>query len=145
DLSLPSILWCRRAFAAYAPRFRFEHFNGHSPFFNPSGDVAVVDYRLPTGARSIDMVVCGSLFTHLFEADARHYLAEIARVLRPGGRTVLSLHVDVAPGETYAGSEARVDVSEAYFLAMCAEAGLTHEQPLGAVYGQSAHLLRLAS
>jgi SAM-dependent methyltransferase len=144
DLYGPSILWCRRAFAPHADRFAFEHFNGRSAHFNPGGDVAVQDYRLPTGSGAMDMVVCGSLFTHLFEADARHYLAEIARVLKPGGRALLSLHVDVAPGETWSGTEVRVDVDEAHFLAACAQAGLAHEQAIGAVYGQAVHLLSRA-
>jgi len=141
DLFKPSILWCRRAFAEHADRFRFEHFNGRSPFFNPEGDVAVTDYRLPTAAGSVDLVVCGSLFTHLFEAEARHYLAEIARVLKPGGATVLSLHVDAPAGQTYAGSEARVDVDEAYFLSMCRDAGLTRHETVGVVYGQRVHVI----
>jgi SAM-dependent methyltransferase len=142
DLFKPSILWCRRAFATWAERFRFEHFDGHSPFFNPHGDVAVTDYRLPTADRSMDLVICGSLFTHLFEADARHYLAEIARVLKPGGGAILSLHVDVPPGQTYAGSEARVDVDEGYFLSMCRDAGLASHEPVGLVYGQRVHVVR---
>ena len=142
DLYRPSILWCRRAFAAYADRFGFEHFNGRSAHFNPGGDVAVVDYRLPAKNASQDMVICGSLFTHLFEAEARHYLAEIARVLKPGGRTLLSLHVEPQPGQAFSGTEVRVDVDEANFLGLCGEAGLAHEQAVGPVYGQSVHLLR---
>jgi SAM-dependent methyltransferase len=142
DLFKPSILWCRRAFAGHAERFRFEHFNGRSPFFNPGGDVAVTDYRLPTADGSIDLVVCGSLFTHLFEPDARHYLSEIARVLKPGGGAILSLHVDVPAGRTYAGTEARVDVDEAYFLSMCRDAGLSSQEVVGLVYGQRVHVIR---
>src|SRR5207302_4096718 len=106
------------------------------------GDVAVVDYPLPTEANPIDMVVCGSLFTHLFETDARHYLGEIARVLKPGGRALVSLHVEPAPGQAWSGTEVRVDVDEAHFLSACAQAGLRHEQALGLVYGQTVHLLR---
>lgn len=142
DLFQPSILWCRRAFAEHADRFRFEHFDGRSPFFNPEGTVAVVDYRLPTEDSSIDLVVCGSLFTHLFEADARHYLAEIARVLKPGGAAILSLHVDAPAGATYAGTEARVDVDEAYFLSMCRDVGLRRHELVGLVYGQRVHVIR---
>lgn len=48
DLFLPAIDWCRREFGALAgDRFRFEHFDGISAIYNPSGSIRPRDYRLP--------------------------------------------------------------------------------------------------
>lgn len=142
DIFLPSILWCRRAFEASADRFRFEHFDGRSETYNPGGSVATTAYALPAEAGGIDAVVCGSLFTHLFEPDAIHYLREIARVLRQGGCAFISLHTDAPAGQTFSGNEDRMDVDETYFLGLAAAAGLIHDRHIGLVYGQAVHLFR---
>jgi SAM-dependent methyltransferase len=47
--------------------------------------------RLPYADASMDVVSAYSVFTHLSEAAHRHWLAEIARVLRPGGILALTL------------------------------------------------------
>lgn len=142
DLFRPSIEWCRRAFADDADRFRFEHFDGWSALYNPDGVVQVREYRLPVDAATVDLVVCGSLFTHLLEPEATHYLAEIARALKPGGQAFISIHVEPPAGTAFAGDEARIDVDEAYFLDLCAAAGLESAERIGVVYGQVVHRLR---
>jgi SAM-dependent methyltransferase len=147
DLFRPSILWCQRAFAELGDRFHFEHFDGISERYNPAGTVRTVDYVLPVADRSVDLVACGSLFTHLFEPDARHYLAEIARVLKPGGTAIVSIHIDVqhidaASGAAFVGDEHRMDVDEDYFLELCAQAGVPSAERIGLVYGQVVHALK---
>jgi SAM-dependent methyltransferase len=144
DIFLPGVLWCRKAFAGSASRFRFEHFDGLSEIYNPDGKIAVVDYALPAADGSVDLVVCSSLFTHLLERDAVHYLGQIARVLKPDGQALISVHVDVPPGQVWAGAENRIDVDEAYFLGLCAAAGVAGEERIGEVYGQVVHRLRKA-
>lgn len=47
--------------------------------------------RLPYADGSMDLVSAYSVFTHLSERAHRHWLAEIARVLRPGGVFALTL------------------------------------------------------
>lgn len=47
--------------------------------------------RLPYADASMDVVSAYSVFTHLSERAHRHWLAEIARVLRPGGVFALTL------------------------------------------------------
>ena len=142
DIFQPAILWCRRAFAHAADRFRFEHFDGYSALYNPGGTVQARDYRLPVDVASVDMVVCGSLFTHLLEPDAVHYLAEISRALKPGGQALVSIHAEPPEGQVYAGDEMRIDVDEGYFLQLCENAGLVSAERLGMVYGQLVHRLQ---
>lgn len=142
DLFKPAILWCRRAFAPAGDRFRFEHFNGVSEVYNAGGDIRARDYLFPLDDDSIDMTVCASLFTHLFEPDAKHYLDEIRRVTKPGGGAIVSIHVKPALGRSFSGDEARIDIAEPYFIKLCEAAGLSVEERIGVIYGQTAFLLR---
>lgn len=54
------------------------------------------------------------------------------------------MHVDVPPGQVWAGVENRIDLDETYFLGRCAAAGLTGEERIGEVYGQVVHRPRKA-
>jgi SAM-dependent methyltransferase len=137
DLFLPAILWCRKAFTpVFGERFRFEHFDGHSALYNPQGLIRPSEYRLPAQDGAITTVVCASLFTHLLKPDAVHYLDEIARVLQPHGRAIISIHTETPPGLRYSGDEARIDVEPQYFQELAAAAGLTFCCDVGTVYGQ---------
>jgi SAM-dependent methyltransferase len=49
------------------------------------------EFRFPFGTASFDFVFSNSLFTHLLPEVAEHYLLEIGRILRPGGRTLNTL------------------------------------------------------
>jgi SAM-dependent methyltransferase len=144
DLFEPAIAWCRRAFAGSADRFRFEHFDGYSATYNPTGRINASEYRLPVDDGAVDLVACGSLFTHLLEPDARHYLAELRRVLRPTGCALVSLHVEPAAGSVYSGDENRIDVDEAYWLMLAKDAGLRSADRIGLIYGQVVHRLARA-
>jgi SAM-dependent methyltransferase len=142
DLFLPGIEWCRRAFAELAAdRFRFEHFDGISPLYNPGGTIRAEEYRQPAEDATVDMVVCASLFTHLLEPECVRYLAEIHRVLKPGGRAIISIHNQPPAGASFSGDVTRIDIEEQCFLALAEKAGLRHKQTIGRVYGQQVFLL----
>jgi SAM-dependent methyltransferase len=82
DVHEPSIDWCRQRFAA-DPRFSFVLARMASPYGEARG-TAVSDYRFPAHDGQMQLVLAKSVFTHLLEREARHYLAEIGRVLEPG-------------------------------------------------------------
>lgn len=86
DVHGPSIRWCRKAFAA-DPRLSFEIATVASPFGSRSGGPAG-DYRFPLEDGGAGFILAKSVFTHLFERDARHYLGEIRRTLKPGRAAV---------------------------------------------------------
>jgi hypothetical protein len=90
----------------------------------------------------VDVSFAGSLFTHLLEPDAAHYLRETARVLAPAGRAIVSLHIEPAAGFRYSGSEARIDVEPDYFLELATNAGLVLDERLGDLCGQEILVLR---
>ena len=80
DVHGASIAWCNRHLAQ-DPRLRFELAPLDTPWSR--GGMPPTQYRFPADDGSADFVLAKSVFTHLLERDARHYLREIHRVLRP--------------------------------------------------------------
>ncbi len=141
DVFQPSIYWCNREFARYADRFRFEHLDVVSHLYNPNGSTSGTDVRLPVDDATMDVVICGSLFTHLLEPVFRHYLTELRRCLAAHGAALVSVHTEPANGR-FDGTETRIDISEATFAQFCADAGLRIDRRIGNVYGQQVFALR---
>jgi SAM-dependent methyltransferase len=87
DVHGPSIRWCADAFGG-DPRLAFVLATIRSPY--GGGTAAPADYRFPLADAAVDFVLAKSLFTHLPAEEARSYLAEVRRVLRPGGKGLIS-------------------------------------------------------
>lgn len=86
DIVKTGVAWCQRRITSRFPHFRFSHADVFNSRYNPGGTQSARDFRFPFGDASKDFAFATSLFTHLLTADADHYIAEMARVLRPGGR-----------------------------------------------------------
>ena len=86
DIVPGGIEWCTGHITPRHPNFRFTLADVRNGEYNPHGHVAPTEYRLPYPDASFDIVVLTSVFTHMLPAEKEHYLDEIARVLRPGGR-----------------------------------------------------------
>jgi SAM-dependent methyltransferase len=88
DIIRAHVRWCRRAITARWPHFRFRHADVYNREYNPDGRLKGHEYRFPYHNRTFTFAFLTSVFTHLMPADAAHYLAELGRVLKPGGRCV---------------------------------------------------------
>ena len=84
DLHRGMIAWCRANLESAAPGFEFRHHDVHTVSFNPGEDKPKT-LPFPAEDRSFTLVNAWSVFTHLTESQAKHYLREVARVLEPGG------------------------------------------------------------
>lgn len=84
DILPRHVRWCRRNLTA-DPRFRFAHLDVVNARYNPGGSIPAVEARFPAPDRSRDYCALFSVFTHFYADDVRRYLAEIHRVLVPGG------------------------------------------------------------
>lgn len=92
DIDQRGVRWCSRNITPRHPRFVFFHFDIYNKFYNPGGRVRPSQVVLPFPG-GFDLVALWSVFTHMYPADIAHYLAEIARVLKPGGLVVASYYV----------------------------------------------------
>ena len=90
DVGRAMIRWCRRNITPRHPEFEFEWAPIHNAKYNPFGTLSASEYRFPYPDSSFDFVFATSLFTHLVRDEVRHYLAETARVLKPGGSCLLT-------------------------------------------------------
>jgi len=86
DLHAGMIEWCRRHLAVHAPGFEFQHHDVRNLGLNPGGQALTRAFPVPDGWASL--AIAWSVFTHVGEAQARFYLDEVARVLRPDGYLV---------------------------------------------------------
>ncbi len=86
DVDRRGVGWCRRRYRRRHPRFHFKVADLFNRRYNPAGAHAASEYRFPYPDRTFDIVIATSVFTHLLEAEADHYLAESARVLAEDGR-----------------------------------------------------------
>lgn len=93
DISQESIEWCRNSITAQFPNFRFQLANVHNSFYNPKGKYRAKDYKFPFPDQSFDFTFLTSVFTHMLPRDMEHYIWEIARVLKPGGKAVITFFI----------------------------------------------------
>lgn len=86
DISDKAIAWCKENISRSHLNFAFEVADIQNSFYNPKGKCTSSEFSFPYPDASFDVVFLTSVFTHMFPPDVAHYLHEIARVLRPGGR-----------------------------------------------------------
>lgn len=86
DIVASGIEWCTENITARFPNFRFTLADVYNAEYNPSGKFAAAEYEFPYADNSVDVVVLFSVFTHMLPPEMEHYVFEISRVLRPGGR-----------------------------------------------------------
>jgi SAM-dependent methyltransferase len=86
--------WCRREIAARDSRFRFDYYpvkSLYTAWDAQAGSIDAAAIDLPYPAASFDAALVASVFTHMLPDEVRQYVGELARVLRPGGKTLLSI------------------------------------------------------
>lgn len=93
DVAQHHVQWCTDNITTHYPNFHFWHGDIHNTLYNPSGRLRAADYSFPFDTASFDFVFLTSVFTHMFPRDIDRYMAEITRVLRPGGRTFITYYL----------------------------------------------------
>jgi SAM-dependent methyltransferase len=86
DVSRKAVAWCKENISRSHPNFDFTVADIQNGFYNRNGKIRPSEFRFPFPDASFDVVFLASVFTHMFPPDVKHYLHEIARVLKPGGR-----------------------------------------------------------
>ena len=101
DISKTAIDWLNEHYAPQLPNFSFDLVDVRNPRFHPDGTLHPADVPFPYPKRCFDLVVAFEVFMHMDQRGVEAYLHEIARVLRPGGRAVvtfMAIYDDAEPG-----------------------------------------------
>lgn len=99
DVGREMIAWCQHHITKERPDFEFTWAPIYNRKYNPFGTIAGSAFRFPYPDSSFDFAFATSLFTHLMRDDVTHYLAETARVLRPGGTCLLTFFLLTSDAE----------------------------------------------
>lgn len=148
DLSADGVHWCHENVTQVYPNFRFHHLDVHHPIYNPNGPIPGTRTSIPLVTAETDFVCMISVVTHLLPEEVVSNAMEIARVLRPAGRCLVSaflvteararrlrdggvprlpFQVEDGPSPWFADAEHRtaaVAYDEAHLLELFAQAGL---------------------
>jgi SAM-dependent methyltransferase len=84
-----TVRWCQRHITPSHSTFRFHHADVYNRLYNPKGRLPEETFVFPFDSGVFGFALLTSVFTHMLPSTVRQYLAEIARVLKPGG-TVLA-------------------------------------------------------
>lgn len=86
DVMKKDIDFCRRHYTSKS--FEFIHFDVNNPAYAPAQKDT--KSKWPVESESFDLTTALSVWTHLNEEDALFYFKEVSRVLKPGGKAIVT-------------------------------------------------------
>jgi glycosyltransferase involved in cell wall biosynthesis/SAM-dependent methyltransferase len=89
DIVPEGIEWCRRNYRRFT-NFHFAVADLFSSHYNPRADKSARDYTFPYETEAFDLIFLSSVFTHMLPSDMENYFSETARMLKPGGKCVMT-------------------------------------------------------
>lgn len=93
DVVPGGIAWCEKNISIPFPHFRFELADIYNKEYNPRGKLAASAFRFPYHRETFDFIFATSVFTHMYPDDMAWYFSEIRRVLKKGGRCLLTFFI----------------------------------------------------
>lgn len=91
DIMEQLIGWAQQNINSRFHNFNFQRVDIYNQLYNPQGILPAAGFDFPYKNESFDFVFLGSVFTHIPANEVRHYLKEIYRVLKPGGRCLCTV------------------------------------------------------
>jgi len=82
--------WCQKNISRKYPNFHFQLVDVFNHQYNPYGKYKASEFKFPYESGFFDFVFLMSVFTHMLPQDTENYLREISRVLKKGGRCLIS-------------------------------------------------------
>lgn len=110
DVVEDGIVWCNNQISTRYPNFHFQYTPLRNDLYNLSTAQRAEQFTFPYANHQFDLVVLTSVFTHMQPAEVQHYLNEINRVLKPGGKCLATFFV--IDEETIRQIETRTDVMQ---------------------------------
>jgi len=93
DIVKRGVEWCGKNITKSFPNFRFTHIDLKNELYNLSTKKTAKDFRFPYNEKEFDLVILTSVFTHMLPEDVENYFREIARVLKPGGKCLVTFFI----------------------------------------------------
>ena len=93
DIVKKGIDWCKTHISSRFGNFHFQHIDVYNKNYNRNGKLRVEDFRFPFEDDYFDFVFLTSVFTHMLPSDLENYLSEISRVLKQGGRCLITFFI----------------------------------------------------
>lgn len=93
DIRKNCIAWCQKKISSKFSNFHFLHSNVFSKHYNSKGKIRSTEYKFPFEDAFFDLVIVVSVFTHMLPDDVTVYLGEISRVLKPGGKCLVTFYI----------------------------------------------------
>ncbi len=90
DIDQKCINWATEVISDYNSSFHFDRVDICNQRYNPDGKIDSSKFIFPYEDNCFDVIILTSVFTHLKDKDMEHYLAEVARVLKKGGRCLIT-------------------------------------------------------
>jgi ubiquinone/menaquinone biosynthesis C-methylase UbiE len=93
DIVPMGVNWCQSRISPKFSNFHFLHSDVYNKHYNKNGKILAQDFRFQFEDKFFDFVFLTSVFTHMFPFDVENYLSEISRVLKPGGKCLISFFI----------------------------------------------------
>jgi ubiquinone/menaquinone biosynthesis C-methylase UbiE len=90
DIIPGEIDWCKKKITPRFPNFHFQLADVFNKAYNPLGKSKAAQYRFPYEDNVFDFVFLTSVFTHMQPQDMENYFSEVIRVLKGGGRSLIT-------------------------------------------------------
>jgi len=90
DIDKRGVDWCHKNLTPKYPHFRFQYVDLFNKYYNKKGKIAPLEFKFPYPDDSFTFAFATSVFTHMLPADVVHYLKESNRVLKKGGRALIT-------------------------------------------------------
>lgn len=93
DIVKKGIEWCNNRISTRFNNFHFQHSDIYNMHYNPTGKVHAQEFKFPFDNEFFDFIFLTSVFTHMFPLDLENYLSEISRVLKTGGKCLITFFI----------------------------------------------------
>lgn len=90
DIVKEGIEWCKKNISSKYPNFHFQWADVFNKEYNPKGKFKASNYKFPYLDDTFDVVFLTSVFTHMLAEDLENYFSEIVRVLKKGGKSLIT-------------------------------------------------------
>lgn len=85
--------------SANLPKAEILYTNILNKRYNPNGTIDPKSYTFPWPDNEMDVAVLLSVMTHMYEPECRRYSSEIHRMLKPGGRALITCFISEDGGD----------------------------------------------